>query len=387
MSEERKLAYTVIIDKIDTIPGYDRVELAHVLGWTVMVAKGQFKPGDSAILIEIDSLVPKTEKFQFMEKYNYKVKTQKFCKGTVISQGLLMRVSDFPNLPPDLAVGDDVTNMIGVTYYEPVDVERKMPTENKYKRMARRYPKLFSLKPFRWLMRRGWGQKLLFSLLGNRQDKNSAWPSWVKKTDETRVQNMPWIVEDKNPWFATEKIDGTSTTFTMRWVKRRFKIDYEFKVCSRNMVITKDSIYTEMAEKCDVYNILKDLLVANQNFKYVTIQGEIYGKGVPKGTKREYKVDDRHFAAFNLIVGQNDGNSWRANPEEMKRVLEHYGIECVPVVATDYHMPSTVEEILAYAASEPSQIDGEMREGIVFRSQDGVKSFKAVSNEYLLKYS
>ena len=27
-----------------------------------------------------------------------------------------------------------------------------------------------------------------------------------------------------------------------------------------------------------------------------------------------------------------------------------------------------------------------MREGLVFRSTDGVKSFKAVSNEFLLKY-
>lgn len=37
-------------------------------------------------------------------------------------------------------------------------------------------------------------------------------------------------------------------------------------------------------------------------------------------------------------------------------------------------------------ASGKSVIDGGMREGIVFRSQDGSRSFKAVSNEFLLKY-
>ena len=37
-------------------------------------------------------------------------------------------------------------------------------------------------------------------------------------------------------------------------------------------------------------------------------------------------------------------------------------------------------------ATGTSEIDGGMREGIVFRTHDGVKSFKAVSNEFLLKY-
>ena len=32
------------------------------------------------------------------------------------------------------------------------------------------------------------------------------------------------------------------------------------------------------------------------------------------------------------------------------------------------------------------KIDGGMRKGLVFRSQDSTRSFKAVSNEFLLKY-
>ena len=55
---QRELAYVVLIDKIEPIPGYDRVEAAIVGGWHVIVQKGQFKVGDPAIYFEIDSKVP-----------------------------------------------------------------------------------------------------------------------------------------------------------------------------------------------------------------------------------------------------------------------------------------------------------------------------------------
>ena len=45
----RELVYVVKIDNIKPIPGRDRVESAVVGGWTVMVRKSQFKPGDLSI--------------------------------------------------------------------------------------------------------------------------------------------------------------------------------------------------------------------------------------------------------------------------------------------------------------------------------------------------
>ena len=72
----------------------------------------------------------------------------------------------------------------------------------------------------------------------------------------------------------------------------------------------------------------------------------------------------------------------------MRTLLEkgHYNIPCVPILNESYVLPDTVEELRAYVDSQPSMIDGDMREGIVFRSQDGSQSFKCVSPEYLLKY-
>ena len=94
---ERELAYIVQIDEIKPIEGYDRVEYARVNGWWVIVGLNQFKVGDLAIYIEVDSRVPSNkEQFAFLEKRDYKIKTQKMCK--VVSQGLLMSLSDFPEL-------------------------------------------------------------------------------------------------------------------------------------------------------------------------------------------------------------------------------------------------------------------------------------------------
>ena len=95
-NNERELAYVVIIDAITPIEGYDRVELAHVGGWTIVVGKGEFKAGDPAIYFEIDSKLPEVEPFtnmEFLAKKHYKIKTQKMCKS--ISQGLLMSAVNF----------------------------------------------------------------------------------------------------------------------------------------------------------------------------------------------------------------------------------------------------------------------------------------------------
>ena len=79
---ERELAYVVLVDEIEELPGYDRVESARIGGWRCIVPKDQFKAGDPGIYFVIDSRVPSDNPaFAFLEKRNYKVKTQKMCKS------------------------------------------------------------------------------------------------------------------------------------------------------------------------------------------------------------------------------------------------------------------------------------------------------------------
>ena len=64
---QRELAYVVRVDKVTEIPGYDRVELAHVGGWTIVIGKNQVHAGDLAIYFEIDSRLPQEKPFTDME--------------------------------------------------------------------------------------------------------------------------------------------------------------------------------------------------------------------------------------------------------------------------------------------------------------------------------
>jgi hypothetical protein len=407
--QERELAYVVLIDKIEPIIGSDNCESAIVNGWHIMVRKEQFKPGDPAIYFEIDSRVPADrECFSFLEKRNYKVKTQKFTfggKGNFISQGLLMHATDFgwnwyidegKNIPyiynnqtEERYYPDDesrfLTKQLGVTYADEEDNQRKAPTVDKYKKMAGRHPKIFK-KPFvRWMMKYNWGRKLLFFFFGKKKDKKNGWPVWVQKTDEERIECMPFILQSKNPWIVTEKVDGSSSTFTMKRGKFGKK---DFYVCSRNVCFDSidkpcyydTNIYWEMAQKYKMYDILSQLLDTMPAAEWITIQGETYGESVQRNT---YDLSGRDFKAFNLVT--SDKGRW--NSCDMKELLEDkYGIPCVPILDKAFILPDTIEELRTYVDSKPSIINGKMKEGIVCRSPDGIHSFKCVSPEYLLKY-
>lgn len=401
----RELAYVVKIDAIEPITGSDNCEAAVVGGWRVMVKKNTFKVGDLAIYFEIDSQVPATEQFAFLEKKHYKIKTQKYTfggKGNFISQGLVMAAKDFKwtvnNFGGRDLIIDNKTNyhfvddesrfltqILGVTYATPEDNSRKAASDDKYKKMAQRHNKLFRKQPFHWLMKRDWGKKLLFIFFGRKRDGRN-WPAWVQKTDEERVENMSWILSDKRNWIATEKIDGTSTTFTMKRGKYPWSKP-EFYVCSRNVVFDKPdkqcfydtNVYLEMAAKYDVENVLKDLLDRHKDWEWVTIQGETYGSGIQK---RDYTTINHEFKAFNFITS-TDG---RWNSLAAADLLSAYHIPWVPILDIHYVLPDTVEELREFVHSENSRIDGFMKEGIVFRSHDGVMSFKCVDPEFLIKY-
>lgn len=401
---QRELAYVVIVNEIIPIEGADRVEVAVVNGWRIMVRKGQFQVGDAAIYFEIDSKVPAEEPFMFLESKHFKVKTQKYFKGTVISQGLLMSAEDFgwelvkgvsPSNGEAFAYikadndelfneGDFLTERLKVTYAEAEDNTRKANSVDKYKKMAQRNSKLFSHYPFRWLMRRTWGKKLLFIFFGKAKDKKNGWPEWVSKTDEERIENMPWVLSNKSPFVATEKIDGTSTTFTM---KRNKLGKNEFYVCSRNVVFDKPdkncfydtNVYIEMAEKYDIEKILASILADDPTLDWVTLQGETYGAGIQK---RDYGLKEHRFAGFNFITSKEG----RWDSVRAAKFMTQYNIPWVPILDENYIFPDTVEELRAFSHSEGSRIDGAIKEGIVFRSQDGSISFKCVDPEFLLKF-
>ena len=409
----RELAYIVKIDNIEPIVGSDNCEAAVVGGWKIMTRKGTFKKGDLALYFEIDSQVPATEQFAFLEKKHYKVKTQKYTfggKGNFISQGLLMSAKDFGGTiyqdgsgiyyfhinGKSYAEGDFLTQDLGVTYADADDNKRKAKIDPnaKYNSMMSRHSKFAKTKFARWCMKRNWAKKILYFFLGNKKKDNAkTFPShleYIHRSDEERVENMPWILENKTRWIKTTKIDGTSSLFLLERKSRK----REYWVCSRNVrqldrkqkCYHDDNVYWEANDKYHIREFLEDMLNKHPEWSYVAIQGEIAGCSSSGAAIQgdPHKFKELRFFGYNFIT--SDIGRW--NSIDAANLCSSYGIEWVPIVDNNYILPDSFEEF-KLSADGPCEANGASgnREGYVYRNFDNnTLSFKNVSREYLLKH-
>ena len=388
INDKRALAYTARCGKIEKIEGADNIELMSVLGWKVITKIGEFHEGDLCVYFEIDSKLPEKEWSEFMASKKYKVKTMKLGKFKVISQGLALPISAFDVEIPN-EEGVDVTELLGVTYSVEEDNARKSNKVNKdkkYQSMAARNAKLFKKKPFRWLMRREWGRKLLFMFFGKKRDNPREWPThfpYIHKTDEERCENLPWVLGYERPLIVTEKLDGTSCTYILEKKKR----GYEFYVLSRNVRQADENqecyhdhnIYWDLAFKYDIENKLKGYLNTYPECTYVCIQGE--GVGSVQGNPLKLKEDDLY--VFNFI----DSINGRMPSTVGKYFIEKMGMKWVPILDENYMMPTDMEEFKQFATAKSVVSPNVLREGIVLRDPTNDFSFKNVSREYLLKHN
>ena len=358
----RKLASIKTVSSLVPIEGRDKIELAIIDGWSVIVKKGEFQIGGKCVYCEIDSVMPETEQFEFLRPKNFRIKTMKMAG--VVSQGICFPLNILPQ--GDYKVEQDVTEILKIKQYEPtMDKETEPVTKAASKT---KYPK--------WLMKFGFFRQWVYKR-DHREGKG--FPSFISKTDETRIQNMPWILSNIDPWIATEKIDGQSGTFAL--VRRKSKIPFvkdkfEYIVCSRNLRLfsKSDASYWQVSEKYGIESLLHKLIGDGE---WVAIQGECVSPSV-QGNK--YKVSEPDLYVFNLIYpGGRIGSS------VAKETCESIGLKFVPILDTAYKLPDTVLGIFDYAHGK-SAIGDTIREGVVFRSQDGKQSFKAVDPLFLLKY-
>lgn len=388
INNKRALAYIVTIDEIRPIPNYDRVEHARTNGWWCVTKLNELKVGDKAVYFEVDSKVPSDdERFSFLESKHYKIKTQKMCR--VFSQGLLMPISLFPELS-NMEVGTDVTDILKVTYSVSEDNVRKSNSGDpnaKYKSMAQRHQKIFKKPVVRKIMKYKFGRKIMFLIFGKKKDKPLQFPThfpFVHKTDEERCENLPWVLGYERPLIVTEKLDGTSSTYIL---ERKGKRKFEFYVLSRNVrQRTPDqkcyhdkNIYWDMAIKYNIQEHLKKYLLANPDLKYVCIQGESVGS--VQGNPLKLKEDDLY--VFNFIRS----DIGRLSSIEGKKIVENWSMKFVPILETDYYVPSEMETFKEYATAKSVVNPDVLREGIVLRDPTNDFSFKNVSREYLLKHN
>lgn len=325
----RKLASIQKIKDLQPIAGADLIERATVLGWHLVVKKGEFNVGDYCIYCEVDSILPEIPEFEFLRPRHFRIKTVRM-RGQ-ISQGIAFPVSLLPNLPPK--EGMDVTELLGVLKYEP-------PV----------------------LIRMGGQAK-------------GAFPGFIPKTDETCIQSVPDVLirAEGTECYISEKLDGTSATYYMR--------DGEFGVCSRNLDLreTEKNIHWRLARQEDMENKLQGHNIA--------LQGEIIGPGV-QGNK--YKLPNHELRVFNVFdIDRYEYYSY----DELVAFIAEVGLTGVPLLGICTLGENDVDGLVALAEAKSVVNPKSHREGIVIRSlveqrdpELGRLSFKVINPKFLLKY-
>ena len=336
----RKLASIQRIAEIKPIEGADLIDAYRIDGWWVVDKKGAYQVGDLAIYLEVDSFVP-TELAPFLSKgkeprvYNgikgERLRTVRLRKQ--ISQGLLLPMSVFSTVESGFLVfgksnpeGDDVTDILGIQKWEP--------------------PPEFS-----------------------HADAKGLFPSFIPKTDQARIQNIGRNIEAakaQNLKFeVTEKLEGSSLT--------AFLFEDRFGVCSRNLELkpSEDNTFWATAIRYGLEEKLRYL------GREIALQGELIGPGIQGNI---YKLPQFEFHIFD-VYDIREGKYLL--PADRRALLDDLGLIHAPVVETEFEL-TTVPEMIKLADGL-SALYETLREGLVFKQVDGDMTFKAISNEYLIK--
>jgi RNA ligase (TIGR02306 family) len=355
----RKLVKLVVVDNIVPHTNADALELAIIGGWQCCVKKGEFKPGDSGVYFEVDSMLPlDVGFFEFLSGRNERehegrkyarIKTMKL-RGE-LSQGLLLPISHFGDVFGEAILGwgaleeeDKLTEVMQVVKYEPA-----MPA----------------------------------CLAGNAK---GSFPSFIPKTDQERVQNIKReyekCVASGELFEVTYKLDGSS--FTAFAINEGDDYEEGFNprigVCSRNLELKIDenegNAFVQTLKNYSLDVKLHDYLYEQE--RQIAIQGEMVGPGIQKNFEGLESVQLYIYNIFDI-----DKQEYLL-PNEARMICEELDLDYVPLFDSPMRLPETIEEVIAMADGE-SGLNGKYREGLVFKSLERDFSFKVISNKYLLK--
>lgn len=366
MSNDFKTPLTQILE-INPHPNADRLSLATVYGFQIVIQKDKYKVGDKIVLIPIDSILPeRIEKKLFPEGSKITLKNSRVRQIKIRSfpsQGMIVDPNDLSDIVnfDRMALETDLAAILDIKKYEPPVKEVRSNTNapGGRKKLANpNFHKYNGLNSIKWF------------------------PNMFKEGDEVVIQ---------------EKIHGSNCRaallpYNANTLWKKFKkfigLAPAFEKCygSNNVDISADSTYKGWYGE-DVYGAVLQKVGAFDKMKpNETIFGELCGPGIQKGYS--YGLKEHDFALFDVKILNADGTQTWLSPDEVEKYAKERGFTFVPVV---YKGPFNKE--LAYqltkGKSEFNDKSEKVREGIVIKaakdySVEGNKqALKWVSEEYL----
>lgn len=383
----KSLAHIETIKELRPIEGADKIVLATVLDWNVIVKKDEFSVGDKCVYIEIDSVVPSPEPiydettgelkgfgkpeyehFAFLEKRKWKIKSMKM-RG-VISQGIVFKLSDL-KLEADLAVGTDVTERLGVTEVIEDAEEAGLNTS----------PNKWILD--KYLMRFAW-----YRNFKKAHRVSGSWRSeWPSQSDETNVQKVWSKMNEQYPndtWIKTEKIEGQNMTVVVTTKKGWFgRTKKKFEVLSRTRNLVGGDLqgpFWRTFRRMELGEKLSNLPGDVTWF----IRGEHVGPGIQKNI---YQLKETNFVVFDVYTIAKDGTKVKYGWDEMVKFCQDHELKTVPLL-DKYTGPLPDVQTLLKESDKTGTCFAPVkhkREGIVWRlEKDYNVSFKVKNPEYSL---
>ncbi|KAF4455395.1 DRB0094 family RNA ligase [Fusarium austroafricanum] len=368
----RRLVTVRHISSIAPITRADRIATATVDGWTCVVPVNTFQAGDRGVYFEIDSLLPSSDpRFAvFAPKIvspggptstpDIRVQTLKI-RG-VLSQGLLMPLSDFPEIAskldgisPDNLRDIGFEDTLGVKKFEKPTIPVPLPQT------------LTSDTPL------------------------PEFPSFIPRTEQERVQNLPDIFSEHGAEVFEEstKMDGSSMTVfylnPSNPLSETLPVETRpngVGVCSRNRTLIENHprsprLFYAAARALNFHETLPKI------GRSIALQGELCGSSIQSNFEGFTKGEPSFFL---FSVYDIDEQRYLPPREVYEAWAPRLGVKHVPVHGYRplNEVASTLAELVARA--EGKGINGRKREGIVFKREDGQFSFKAISNSYLLTH-
>lgn len=308
----KTLAVIGKIVETSEIPGADLIIQATVVcgssgKWSGVVSK-ETRVGDRVTVFLQDAVLPPDDRWAFMEKHKWRVRMARF-KG-VPSECLM--VSGAPDMPP----GTDLTEALGVTKHE-----KPLPS-------------------------------------GMAGDMVGAFPSFLPKTDEPNFQTVEFQQLMEQPFYVTEKADGSSCT---AWVD-----EDGLHVASRNWELRETTatgaknVYWVTARKYGLENLPIG----------TAVQFEVVGPGVQANPMGLPELEGRLFGAFVRAGGRWLRLTESEFPSSMRPARR----------VSAEQRPHTADELRNLAAIKYP--NGKQAEGIVIRAIDQSWSFKVINLNY-----
>ena len=310
---KKSLAVVGRITETASIPGADLIIQAVVVcgesgKWSGVVSNAT-QVGDMVTVFLQDAILPPSDRWAFMERHHWRVRMARF-KG-VPSECLI--VSGAPDMPP----GTDLTEALGVTKYE----------------------------------------KLIPA--GMSGDAVGSFPSFLPKTDEPNFQTVDFEQLMTQPFYVTEKADGSSCT---AWVD-----ESGLHVASRNWELRE---LTKTGAHNVYWTTARKYKLEGMPFG-TAVQFEVVGPGVQGNPMGLTNLQGRLFGAFVRLNGQWTRLSRKQFPATEMPLAREIPVE---------QRPHTADELRKLAAIQyPNGWHGE---GVVVRAVDQTWSFKVINLDY-----